>query len=42
MIQFDEHIFQMGWNHQPVLVFNEKQGYFQQIYICMQNALQMP
>ena len=20
MIQFDEHIFQMGWNHQPVLV----------------------
>ena len=24
MIQFDEHIFQMGWNHQLVLVF-EKQ-----------------
>ena len=20
MIQFDEHIFQMGWNYQPVLV----------------------
>ena len=20
MIQFDEHIFQMGWNHQPEMV----------------------
>ena len=22
MIQFDEHIFQMGWNHQLVRVWN--------------------
>ena len=24
MIHFDEHIFQMGWNHQPVLFRNQK------------------
>ena len=28
MIQFDEHIFQMGWNHQPDDILN-----FQQLFV---------
>ena len=35
MIKFDEHIFQIGWNHQPVLIFQGKNHNhnFQGIYI---------
>ena len=24
LIQFDEHIFQMGWNHQPATSYDQK------------------